>query len=204
MNDPTDNLPRPLPIRPRPAPGDSTASYIRRLARANHLRPGYLRRYLNAGPDQDTPIRLDWLAALAGRPLPALQHALAGPNRHRTRTPELFTAIRRDAHHHQLSIRALAERHGVHRRTIRQALASPTPDPRKKPPPRRSRLDPFKPVIDTMLRNDPHSSEPPPRTIKQIFDRLRDDHEMTDLSYSTVRNYVILRHGKQAVTGRLH
>ena len=37
---------RPLPIQPRPAAGDTPATYIRRLARANHLRPAYLNRYL--------------------------------------------------------------------------------------------------------------------------------------------------------------
>jgi hypothetical protein len=36
--------PCPLPIRPRPMTGESPASYLRRLARANHLRPGYPRR----------------------------------------------------------------------------------------------------------------------------------------------------------------
>ena len=36
---------------------------------------------------------------------------------------ELFEQIRRDRRLEQLSIRELAERHGVHRRTVRQALA---------------------------------------------------------------------------------
>ena len=35
---------------------------------------------------------------------------------------ELFEQIRRDRDREELSIRALAERHGVHRRTVRQAL----------------------------------------------------------------------------------
>ncbi len=56
---------------------------------------------------------------------------------------ELFAAIRRDARMENLSIRALADKYGVHRRTVRQALESPWPAPRKQLPPRRSRLDPF-------------------------------------------------------------
>ena len=36
---------------------------------------------------------------------------------------ELFEQIRRDRRLEELSIRELAERHGVHRRTVRQALA---------------------------------------------------------------------------------
>ena len=38
---------------------------------------------------------------------------------------ELFELIRRDRDREDLSIRALAERHGVHRRAVRQALLSP-------------------------------------------------------------------------------
>ena len=118
---------RPLPIRTRPASGESTASYIRRLAVANHLRPMHLRRYLK-DPGPDGGIRLSWLAILAGRPVTSLQHALAdqqppggAPARHRPpdarqRKPskaELFTLIRRDASERGLSARALADRHGT-------------------------------------------------------------------------------------------
>ncbi|MEJ7718561.1 MAG: hypothetical protein WKF31_11560 [Thermoleophilaceae bacterium] len=41
--------------------------------------------------------------------------------------------IRRDHDHEGLSIRALAERHGVHRRAVRQALDSALPPERKHP-----------------------------------------------------------------------
>jgi len=40
---------------------------------------------------------------------------------------ELFEAIRRDRRVEALSIRELAERHKVHRRAVRQALASALP-----------------------------------------------------------------------------
>jgi len=40
-------------------------------------------------------------------------------------------AIRRDARLEGLSIRELAARHGVHRRTVRQALADAVPPPRR-------------------------------------------------------------------------
>src|SRR6266568_156055 len=196
--------PRPLPIRPRPVTGESPASYLRRLARANHLRPGYLRRYLRQ-PGSEGTIRLDWLATLAGRPLPALERALAspaggpgghpGPPGRRTRQadkPRLFAAIRRDARDNGLSIRALADRHGVHRRTVRQALTSPWPAPRRSYE-RRSKLDPFKDAIDAMLLPEAHGSGNPPRTAKEIFDRLVAEHTMTGVSYATVRDYVASR-----------
>jgi ClpX C4-type zinc finger/TniQ len=71
----------PLPIRPRPASGESTASYIRRLAVANHLRPAHLRRYLE-DPGSSGGIRLSLLAILTGRPAESLQHALADQQPH--------------------------------------------------------------------------------------------------------------------------
>ena len=47
---------------------------------------------------------------------------------------ELFEMIRRDRRREQLSIRALADKHRVHRRTVREALASAVPPPRKSYP----------------------------------------------------------------------
>jgi lambda repressor-like predicted transcriptional regulator len=130
--------PRPLPIRPRPATGESTLSYIRRLARANHLRPNYLRRCLRDATRNG--IRLDWLATMAGRPVSTLNRALAdaGPRpsqslptrrgRHAADKAALLAAIRKDAHERGLSIRGISDRHGVHRRTVLQALDHPSPN----------------------------------------------------------------------------
>jgi transcriptional regulator with XRE-family HTH domain len=190
--------------------GESVASYIRRLANANHLRPGYLRRYLRSRPGAPGTVSLEWLAALAGRPVPALEHALADlaghhpprpgqrpppTRRHRRQAgkPELFAAIRQDAREKGLSIRALADRHGVHRRTVREALTSPQPAPRKKPPPRRSRLDPFKDAIDVILQADLDDPDSNPHTAMEIFHRLKAEHEMNGVSYSTVCAYVASR-----------
>lgn len=130
--------PRALSIRPRPQAGETPASYIRRLARANHLRTAYLNRYLR-DPSQSGQVRLDWLAVLAARPVTSLERAFTGtPQRHRPRPgrrrnskADLFAAIRQDAGQSGRSVRALADRYGVHRRTVHQALASPIPAPRK-------------------------------------------------------------------------
>src|SRR5229473_3182680 len=46
---------------------------------------------------------------------------------------ELYERIRRDHRVDGLSVRALADKHRVHRRTVREALASPVPAPRKAP-----------------------------------------------------------------------
>ena len=62
---------------------------------------------------------------------------------------ELFEAIRRDRRSEALSIRKLAERHKVHRRAVRQALASALPPPRKEYVARsRPATDPWSEVID--------------------------------------------------------
>jgi hypothetical protein len=67
---------------------------------------------------------------------------------------ELFAVIRRDARVEELSIRQLAEKHRVHRRTVRQALESAQP-PERKTPVRSARvLEGFKPAIEAMLRAD--------------------------------------------------
>ena len=46
---------------------------------------------------------------------------------------EQFEQIRRDRDREGLSIRGLAVRHGVHRRTVKQALASPVPPAKRAP-----------------------------------------------------------------------
>lgn len=192
--------PRPLPFRPRPAAGETAASYVRRLARANHLRPGYLRRYLR-DPGNSGQVRLDWLAILAGRDQAAVERVLTGPHpgrrprptARRQRKTALFTEIRQGAELAGLSVRALADRHGVHRRTVRQALESPVPAPRRPGPPRTSRLDPYKSVIDDILRTDAASRPRDRRTARDIHQLLVTEHGATRISYSTVSNYVALR-----------
>lgn len=65
---------------------------------------------------------------------------------------ELYSEIRRAARVEGLSVSALAKRFRVHRRTIRQALASPVPPERKVPQRRAPKLGEFQSLIDDWLR----------------------------------------------------
>jgi hypothetical protein len=76
------------------------------------------------------------------------------------------------------------------RRTVRQALASPVPAPRKRPAERTSKLDPFKDAIGTILHQEADNPDQPARTAKEIFDWLVAERGAAQVSCSTVRNYV--------------
>jgi transposase len=106
---------------------------------------------------------------------------------------ELFEQIRRDRVREGLSIRALAARHGVHRRAVRQALASPVPPakraPRSRPAPK---LGACRALIDAWLEADREAPRKQRHTARRIYRRLVDEHG-ADVAETTVRDYVRAR-----------
>src|SRR4051794_26883287 len=103
---------------------------------------------------------------------------------------ELFEQIRRDRDREGLSIRALAERHGVHRRAVRQALLSPLPPAKRAPVGRPApKLGPFRALIDSWLEGDREAPRKQRHTAKRIHRRLVDEHG-ADVAEVTVRQYV--------------
>ncbi len=96
----------------------------------------------------------------------------------------------RTAHRDRWSIRRIARTFHVSRRTVREALASPEPEPytRTKPPPAPV-LGPFTAIIDQILRDDRDAPPKQRHTAAQLFRRLQDEHAYPG-SYPTVRRYV--------------
>ena len=108
------------------------------------------------------------------------------------RRVELFAAIRFDWQRHRMPIRALARKYDVHRRTVRQAIASPVPPDRKVP----VRAAPVRAAvagwIDEMLREDLAAPRKQRHTARRVFERLADEHG-AQVSYSYVAKYVARR-----------
>lgn len=117
---------------------------------------------------------------------------------------EMFETIRRDHRREELSIRELSARHGVHRRTVRQALESAEPPPRKVPERAAPKLELIAPLIDVMLRVDLDAPRKQQHTARRVLARLVAEHGVRDVSYWTVRDYVARRRPEIAAeNGRL-
>jgi hypothetical protein len=184
-----------LPIRVRPHLGETTENYIRRLARANHLKPSALHSLACGPPNWTGKPRLERLAALTGRPTEHLERALTDgsvPRRRATvtgrdkrlpkRTHLLYRKIRQDAES-GWSARRLAGRHQVSSHVVRQALTASLP-------PARQRTNPCQktPVIASVrhLVNPMISQD---MSAKRIWTALMDEHGVS-ISFSTLNAYI--------------
>jgi transposase len=101
---------------------------------------------------------------------------------------EQFERIRRDARE-GASIRELARRHKVHRRTVRQALADATPPPRKPAEREAVAFGAYEPIVRDWLSADLDAPRKQRHTARRVWQRLVDEHG-ADLAESTVRPHV--------------
>lgn len=101
----------------------------------------------------------------------------------------LYEQIRKAHEREQLSVRALARRFRVHRRDVRQALASPMPPERKRSERPAPSLDRWKPTIDGWLAADRLAPRKQRHTARRVWQRLSEEHD-AQLGESTVRRYV--------------
>ncbi|MGH2728078.1 MAG: IS21 family transposase, partial [Actinomycetota bacterium] len=105
------------------------------------------------------------------------------------RRVELFELIRRDARE-GASIRSLAKKYGVHRRVVRQALASAVPPVRRPPQRTRPALTPeITRFIEAILQADKKAPRKQRHTALRIWQRVRDELRLT-VGESTVRHHV--------------
>jgi transposase len=113
---------------------------------------------------------------------------------------ELFEQIRRDKDREGLSERALAKRYRVGRGTVRQALESAVPPPRKRPEGRPApKLGEFHGLIDEWLVADLLEPRKQRHTAKRIWQRLVDE-QGADVAEVTVRQHVHKRRRELGMT----
>ena len=102
---------------------------------------------------------------------------------------ELFEQIRKTHAREEVSIRELSRRFDVHRRTVRQAIASAIPPPRKMTPRRRPAIGSWTETIDAWLAEDEKAPRKQRHTARRVWQRLVDELD-AEVSEPTVRRYV--------------
>ncbi len=110
---------------------------------------------------------------------------------------ELFELIRREFQFSDSSIRAIADKFGIHRRTVRQALekedfliSNALPPARKQPQRLRTKIGPVADFIDSILEQDRKAPRKQRHTDHRIFTRIREEFSHCDVAATTVRHYV--------------
>jgi transposase len=102
---------------------------------------------------------------------------------------EFFEEIRREFNHGSGSVRGVAEKLCVHRRTVRQALSNAVPPAAKERGRQRPVLSELAPFIDAVLEADVQAPRKQRHTAHRIWVRVRNELGST-VAESTIRQYV--------------
>ena len=110
--------------------------------------------------------------------------------RRRRASVELFEEIRREYEFGVGTVKGVARKLGVHRRMVREALASALPTEKSAIQRPRPRLDPVTDFIEAVLVADQKAPRKQRHTAHRIHTRLRQERPESPVAESTVRQYV--------------
>jgi transposase len=103
---------------------------------------------------------------------------------------ELFEAIRREYEFGVGTVQGVARKLGVHRRLVREALASAVPAGRKRPQRARPTIGPLVEFIDTILLTDRQAPRKQRHTAHRIYTRITTERPECRVAEPTIRRYV--------------
>ena len=106
---------------------------------------------------------------------------------------QLYKRLRQEYEHGLGTIRGVARKYKVHRRTVRAALKNAVPPKRKATPRKRRKMASVIPLIDAILESDLKVRFDQRHTAHQIWERLQIEMPASDIRESTVRAYVRVR-----------